>query len=141
MIVFTVGALFFLPITDGITAVKTDTKIDRLPSVTGAGETTDNLTLTNEVYNDDTSDLTLDSSDGDDTPTLTAYAPGNHTIAISGLSANTTRTITVTYDIAALTIWSGVDTLLGYFPMIWYILAIVMAPAALIAIWKFRRAD
>ena len=141
MIVFTVGALFFLPITDGITAVKTDTKIDRLPSVTGAGETTDNLTLTNEVYNDDTSDLTLDSSDGDDTPTLTAYAPGNHTIAISGLSENTTRTITVTYDIAALTIWSGVDTLLGYFPMIWYILAIAMAPAALIAIWKFRRAD
>ena len=121
--------------------MKTDTKIDRLPSVTGAGETTDNLTLTNEVYNDDTSDLTLDSSDGDDTPTLTAYAPGNHTIAISGLSENTTRTITVTYDIAALTIWSGVDTLLGYFPMIWYILAIAMAPAALIVIWKFRRAD
>jgi hypothetical protein len=138
LILLTIGILFFLPFTDGVRAFRTDTKQDELPSPTAVGVTTGNLTLTHAVYLDDTTTMTLSSSVGTDTPALTAYAPTNHTIAFSGLTANTTRFITVTYDIAALTVWSGIDTLLNFTPLIWYLCLVAFIPLSLVAIWKGR---
>ena len=127
-----------LPITEAVDAFRSDTKVDELPCTTGSGETTDNLTLTHEVYEDDTTGMTLLSSDGDDTPVLSSYDSTYHSIYITGLADNTTRTITATYYISAMTIWTGIDTLLNMTPMIWYISIVAFIPLALIVIWRDR---
>jgi hypothetical protein len=138
LILLTIGILFFLPFTEGVAAFRTDTKVDDLPCVTAPAATTDNLTLTHKVYNADVSTLTLSSSNSGDTPALSAYADTDHTILVSGLADNVTRTLTVTYDIAALTVWSGIDTLLNFTPLIWYLCLVAFIPLSLVAIWRGR---
>lgn len=133
------GLLFFVPISEGIEGFRTDTKVDELPSVTAVAETTDNLTLSHSIYNDDPTGLTLLSTDADDTPALNSYQASTHSIIVSGLADNTTRTITVTYTISAMTLWSGVDTLMDYTPLVWYLSVVSFIVISLLAIWRGGR--
>jgi hypothetical protein len=127
-----------LPFSEAVYDFKTDLKEDSFTSVTADNVTTDNFTLTHEVYDDDTSTLTILSSLSDDIPVLSSYAPVGHSVLISGLADNTTRTLQIAYDIYALSGWAGIDTLVSRLNLIWLLCLVAFIPVALVAIWRGR---
>ena len=136
LVLMTAAILLMVPVSEAVYDFRTDLKTDIFTSVTDVDETTDNLTLTNDVYNDDTSTLTILSSESSDVPALAAYGESNHTILVSGLSENTTRTLTVTYDIYSLPGWAGIDAIVSKTNFLWYLALIAFVPLALIAVWR-----
>lgn len=67
--------------------------------VTGVGVTSGDITLHNSLYNDAVTSVdNITSTDTDDVPLAASYTTATKELAVSGLEANSTRTITVTYN-------------------------------------------
>ena len=69
---------------------------------------------------------------------MSSYNTTTRALAINGLSANATRTLTVEYDVFALTDANAVDTFLDYFPYIWILIIVAFPIAALAALFVGR---
>lgn len=138
LILVTAAILFMLPVSEAIYDFRTDLKTDALPSYTAPGETTDNLTLTHQVYDNDTSSIIVFSSDSDDLPVLSAYDHSSHSVLLSGLSENTTRSMEISYDIYALSGWNAVDVVVSRVNLIWFLCIIAFIPAAIVVIFRGR---
>ena len=135
LIMFSTAILWMLPVTTGIYSFRTDVKDDVFTIATGVGVTSANVTLTKELYDDDTSTIDLLSASSADVPILSAYNSGTHSVLIGGLSDNLTRSVTVSYDYPALSSNSAVDTLFDNLPLIWYLMLIGLPAAAIAAIF------
>lgn len=83
---------------------------------TGGGITTADVVLVNELFSNATANAVVVSTDADDAPYPTAYVPATNTLSIAGLAAATTRTLTVTYRIAALSDYPGADLSARFWP-------------------------
>jgi len=136
----TAAMLWMLPITSAIYDFRTDVQEDSFLSNTGVGQTTDNVTLSHILYDDDTSTIDILSSISDDDPAYSSssYNSTAHQIGIEGLSANTTRTLTVSYDVDALGGSDTINALADRVPWIWLLCIISFPMAALFAIFKGR---
>jgi hypothetical protein len=65
---------------------------------TGGGTTTGNATLGHELFNDNLDNIvTLNSTDSTDTPAPASYSHATKALAIDGLTASTTRSLTIEY--------------------------------------------
>ena len=133
---FATALLFMLPFSEGVYDFQTDLQEDSLTSTTAVGATSDNLTLSEAIYEDDTTTLSVTSDDSTDVPVLAAYDSTTQSVNITGLTANATRTLEIDYDIDALPGWSGIDTLVSRLNLFWLIGIVGFIPASLIAIWK-----
>lgn len=138
LVLVTAAILFMLPVSEAIYDFRTDLKVDALPSYTAPAETTDNLTLTHQVYDNDTSSVVVLSSDSDDLPILSAYDDPTHSVLISGLTDNTTRTLQISYDIYALSGWDAIDVVVSRVNLIWFLCIIAFIPAAIVVIFRGR---
>jgi len=138
LVVLTAVLLFFLPFSEAVYDFRTDVKTDSLYSATDPGEATDNLTLTHEIYDDDSSTLSLLSSNSADIPVLSAYSPDSHSILVSGLSENSTRTLAVSYDIYALTGWSGIDTFVSRLGLFWILIIFSFVVCGFVVLFRGR---
>jgi len=77
---------------------------------TAVGVTTANLTLTQDLFLDETSQVdSASSSLGTDVPLTQTYTAASDRLLISGLTANATRTLTVIYKIGILDNYYGAD--------------------------------
>jgi len=104
-ILFMVLAIFLLlgafssPIADGIKGWRTEDTTEAYASVTtAAGVTTANVTLANDLYQDDVSEvITITSNVTGESPVATSYITATKKLLVSALNAATTRTLTINY--------------------------------------------
>jgi hypothetical protein len=132
--------LWLLPISESTYAFRTDLREDSFTVETLSGITTANVTLFDEVYDDDTSTIDISSSDADDSPLYSSYNSTTRLLAFSGLAESTNRTIDVSYDVDALR-GSGVfHTLMDNAPWIYIVLVIALPVGGLVVLfWRPRR--
>jgi len=130
--------LWILPFTDSAYAFRTDLREDNFTVSTAAGVTSANVTLFDEVYDDDTSTISIVSNDADDAPLYTSYNATTRQMLFSGLAVSTDRTVTVTYDVDALSGNSVFHTLMDQAPWLYILIIIALPIAGLVAIWKGR---
>ncbi len=129
--------LWLLPITTGIYDFRTDVRADAFSVDTAAGITTGNVTLLRAIYTDDTNTISYVSTLAE-VPIFSSYNTTTRQLLTSGLTANTTRTLTVNYDINALAFSDALSTLLDWWPFIWYMIITAFPIAALVAIFTGR---
>lgn len=130
-----VSILFMLPVTAGVYDFRTDVKTDTSYQSTGVGVTTANVTLVKAVYDDDQSTISIISNDASDTPTVVDYHSTTRLLDIGGLAASSDRTLSISYDIDALTASDAIGTFLDNIGWIWLVCIIGFAPAALAAMF------
>ena len=99
---------------------------------TGVGETDATVTLTYDHFHSDCTDITVTSDNASDTPACANYNDTNRTVRVSGLQESATRTLTVNYEIDALSSYGGASSLLGLVPLVWVAGAIILALAIVV---------
>ena len=124
--------LWLIPVTSLVYDFRTDVTTNAFYSTTDAS-TNATVTLTDFIYDDDVTTLAILSTLNSDAPTWASYNGTTRATVIAGLTANTTRTLKVSYDTDALdsTSW---DTILNLFPTLWIIIIICFPLAGLVAI-------
>ena len=127
-----------LPLTEAIYDFRTDLREDEFNNVTGVGESTADVILGKPVYEDDTTTIDVFSDLTTDNATKTSYNGTSKQLGISGLSANATRILTISYDIDALEGSDAINAFLDKIPFIWMLIIIAFGPAALFAIFTGR---
>ena len=139
LVIVTTVILFLLPISSAVYDFQTDLREDDFTVNTAVGVTTANVTLLRPIYDNDTSTIGMISDTSDDVPLYSSYNTTTRALAMSGLSANTTRTITVSYDIDALEGSDAINTFVDQIEWIWILMLIAFPAAALVAIFLRRR--
>ena len=132
------GLLFMLPVSEAIYDYRTTERTDINTVNTAVDVTTGNVTLFTAVYENDTSTIGITSDLSTDVPLFSTYNTTTRLLVFSGLTDNTSRTITATYLIDALSGSTAVNTFLGWLPFIWLLVIIAFPPAALFAIFTNR---
>lgn len=84
-------------ITTGIHDLRTDEVIQSEEVVTGVGETTADVVLNSALFRDGISEVDSITSTVEETPVSSSYAAETQTLTVSGLDADETRTLTITY--------------------------------------------
>jgi len=130
--------LFMLPVSEAIYDYRTMQRIETETVPTAVGVTTGNIILGVPVYDDDTDVITIISDLGTDVPVFSAYNTTTRMVVFSGLTANGTRIITITYLIDALSLYTAVNTFLDFLPYIWLLTVFAFVPGALFAIFTNR---
>lgn len=128
-----------LPVTEGIYDFRTDVRTDLFTVTTGVGVTNSTVQLFTDIYDNDTSTLDLSSNDGDDTPLYSSYNSTTRNLVVTGLAANTTRTLTALYDYDALSESAAVNNLLDLVPFIWILLLVGFSAAGIVAVVIMKR--
>lgn len=130
--------LWLVPISPLIYTFRTDITTDEFFTETAVATTNATVTLSKYVYDDDSSTISFLSSRNTDIPVLVSYNATTRATLVTGLTANATRTLDVSYDTDALDsdAW---DTVLDLFSKVWMILIICfpIVGLAVILIDKF----
>lgn len=84
-------------ISEGIHNLRTDEQVQNNIVVTGMGITTADVVLTHALFNDNTAQVASITSTLAETPVATTYTAATKTLTISALTANDTRTLTISY--------------------------------------------
>ena len=138
LIIVVSAMLFMLPVAEAIYDFRTLLREDVFTSPTGAVETTANVTLVKPVYTDDTSTIDILSDLTTDVPITDAYDTATRELQVGGLTANTTRVLTITYDADALSASGSLNTMMDNLPFMWMLTIIAFPMAALFAIFTGR---
>ena len=138
LIVMVSAILFMLPLTEGVYDFRTDPRTDTFSVDTGVGVTTANESLLSDLYDCDMSSIDIDSDLATDNPQYYAINCTTRLLDITGLTANTTRTLSITYDFDALQGSTAINNLVDRVPWIWLLVIIAFAPAAIFAIFTGR---
>lgn len=127
-----------LPISEAIYDFRTDLREDTFSATTGVGESSTNVVLVKQIYDDDVTTLAFASNVTADNPAYSSYDSDTRALAVSGLTANTTRSLAVDYDVAAFSNNAAIAIFLDRLPFIWVVCVIALVPAALVAIFIGR---
>ena len=127
-----------LPVTEAIYDFRTDVRTDINTVTTAPVVFTGNITLFTNLYDNDTSTITISSDDSDDSPVYSSYNTTTRRLIFSGLDDNTTRTMTVLYDIDALTESEAVGNLMDMVDFLWLLILVAFPGAAIVAIFVGR---
>lgn len=127
-----------LPLTDAIYDFRTDLRTDTFSTATAAGVTSANETLLEELYDDDIGSVDIASDNATDAPLPNSYNSTSRELTITGLTANITRTLDITYAVDALQGSTAIDAIVDRIPWIWLLVTIAFGPAALFAIFTGR---
>jgi len=129
----------------GIMAATLDFRTDILEeafSVTTANTTTATVQLGDTLWNDTTSFIdSILSDDITDTPAATSYNATNREVTVSGLSANVTRVLTVSYKSNALEDAEAAEDIIIHLPATLLVAVILIPVLALVSmiIWVVKR--
>lgn len=138
MIIFCATILFMLPFTSLSEDFRTDTRDDEYYYQTGVGETTGNVTLVKPIYDDDTTSVSIVSDVSADDPQYSSYNSTTQRLTFIGLAASENHTLTISYLVDAFDENTTLNSLMDWFPFIWYLIIIAFAPAAFIALFTGR---
>lgn len=139
VVIMASAILFLIPLTTAAYDFQTDLREDTFTVNTAVGVTSANVTLVEEVYDDDVTTISVSSDLSTDEPLYSSYNTTTRQTLFTGLTANTTRTLTVGYDVDALEGGDAINTVADRLAWFWLISIIVFAPAALAAIFIGRR--
>lgn len=84
-------------ISGGIRDFRTDDVVQNEIVATAAGVTSANITLDNDLYSNDTTNIVSISSNLTETPVATSYTSSTNVLLVSALNANTSRTLIISY--------------------------------------------
>lgn len=76
---------------------------------TNATATTSDITLTQELFDDLTYNATVTSNNTADAPVPSSYATSTRVLTVSGLNADDSRRLTVSYKVSSLSPYWGAD--------------------------------
>jgi hypothetical protein len=125
--------LWLIPISSLIYDFRTDVTEDEFYIATEVGSTNTTVTLSDFIYDNDTSTIDVISDLNTDSPTFVSYNTTTRATLFNGLTDNATRNLDITYDTDALD--SGAwGTILTIFPKLWMIIIILFPVAGLVAI-------
>jgi len=102
-VIFIVLAIFLLlgvfssPILDGIKGWRTEDTTQSFAVSTGAGQTTANVTLSSDLFQDDVSEVVSISSNISESPAATNYTASTKVLLVSALTASQNRTLSINY--------------------------------------------
>lgn len=138
LIVVVAAILFMLPVIEAVYDFRTSVSTSDYSSSTNLTGTTSNVTLVTSLYEDDLGSVIIFSDDATDTPLPASYNSTTRALWVSGLAANTTRVLEVTFDYDALQGSTAINTLMDRVAWIWLLVAVGFAPAALFSIFARR---
>lgn len=92
---------WLLPVSDSIYAWKTEPRTDTRTLTTAAAVTTANTVLLKPIFDNDVSTLSFASDLSTDVPAYVSYNTTSRLVVISGLTANASRVMGITYDVTA----------------------------------------
>ena len=115
-----IAFIMFPMILDSTHDIKTDSITQDFANIeTSADTTTATLTLHTTLFEDNIQSVEKVASNNDnDTPVAESYSASGQQLTIAGLTENTTRLLTVDYQIDALTDYSGLSGMAGVAPII-----------------------
>lgn len=137
IIMIAISFVVFPIILDSTTAILTDDVVATVASATTtADQTSKAFTVDSDVYENETSSVVkITSSNSSDNPTVSAV--NGKSITVSGLAANSTRTLTITYQTAALGEYTGLAAIVKVAPLIIFVSIIGVALGG--AYFSFKR--
>lgn len=140
LIILTSIILLFLPISTGVYDFRTDVKEDSFTVTTGAASTNTTVSLNKAVYDDDTSTIEVQSDLSTDVPLFSSYNATTRATVFTGLTADSTRTLTVSYDYDALEGSDAINNIVGQVQW-WWLLSILMLPLAALIMIFYKKGD
>lgn len=132
--------LLFGTMLGGIEEAQTDEREDAFGAVvTGGGITVADVVLLGDLYDGDILNVvSITSTLGTDVPLSNAYVPGTNTLTVAGLTAAQTRTLTVTYQIDALTNYAAVGSFFGFTPLLIGVAVVAIIAGAIFVAFRNR---
>jgi|GEM_PF-2515284 len=116
---------FIMPIAMETT---TDPFIDNFNTGTGAGETTETVTLTQSHYYDTHEEMSVASDNSNDDPAILTYNNTNEQVQVGGLVQSGSRILAVTYVVES----ESLDIFTGYGQVILILPALII----IVGVWK-----
>jgi hypothetical protein len=142
MVVVAVAISFivFPIVLDSSEELRTDNQADTFAAVaTGVGETDADVVLTVDLWQDTAAYVVSIASDnGGDTPVAGTYTAATNTLNVTGLADDDTRELIVTYQIAALDDYTGLDAIVAVAPLLLFIGILGAIIGGLWSSWKSR---
>ena len=135
LILVTVAILFMIPVPQAVYDYRTDVREDPFTVVTAPAVVTGNVTLIKPIYDNDTTTTFFSSNNTNDLPLYAAYNTVTRELQVSGLEADATRLLAVSYDVDAMSSSAAISTLMDYLSWIWFILLVGFPAAAIAAIF------
>lgn len=135
LIMFCSVILWLLPIPQSVYDYRTDPRTDTFSITTGLGVTSGSAVLRKPIYDDDIMTLVFSSNNSGDSPLYSSYNTTSRLVDFTGLAANTTRALEITYDINALESNGALENMAGIEPWLYYIILILFPIAGLIYIF------
>jgi len=90
--------------------------------VTGVGETAADVVLDEALWDSSaTHVLSITSDEVTDVPVAGTYTAGTQTLNVTGLAADDSRTLTITYEYDGLEDYTGMGALVGVAPLLLFI--------------------
>ncbi len=117
---------------DAVESFRTDVRTQSYSVATGVGITTTSVALTNALWNADVSYVTNLGSNITESLIADNYTLASKALNLSGLSANITRTITVSYRTAGLGDNPAADTGITFLPGV-VVGLVILVPLILLA--------
>ena len=124
---------------DAINSVITEPYSENFETVTGVGETSAVETLSYSNYFEDLTDMSVTSDNEDDSPAITDYDETDYDTTVSGLNANDSRILTITYAREAHQEFWGTPQLLRLLPFLIIIGLVGVCLWGLYSSWQNRR--
>jgi hypothetical protein len=124
----------------GIKDAQTDSRTDTFSVTTAPAETTADVVLVADLYNDSILEITgLTSDVSTDNALQDSYVSATRTLTVRGLDDDETRTLTVTYRYDALTGDSAsTGSFLGFIPIFVIIAVVLILVGGMIAVFSRR---
>ena len=89
---------------------------------TAVAVTTADVVLEHELYEADVLNVvSITSTLGTDVPTADSYVEATKTLTVSGLTADTTRNLTITYETESMGVFTGLGSIVKVAPLIIFI--------------------
>lgn len=127
-----IGIMMFPLLLSSTSDIQSDPASQVTYSVTGGGVTTDDILLTDPLYESKIANVTtITSNNGADTPAAASYVSATETLTVSGLAAAGTRNLTIAFEADALSGYTGLADFVALAPFIIFAALIIAGFAAL----------
>lgn len=115
--------------------LKTDEYTETFTNVTtAAGDTNASVTLSLDLYRDSITRVdSITSDNGSDSPSSEGYVDATDALYVKGLAADSSRNLTIIYDIDNLADYEGLSEFSGLTPLLLIIGALGLV---LVSVWK-----
>lgn len=123
IIMVAVMFVLFPIVMDSTHSLQTDEYVQSEAAVaTGAGVTAADVVLDEALWDDATASvISITSDEVTDVPVANTYTAGTQTLNITGLAADDSRTLTITYEYDGLTDYTGMGAMVAVAPLLLFL--------------------